>query len=188
MITDRAEAMRAMCSSSTHEHTIMAETSTDVPLTRRRHRTPRAIRLDMTPLVDLAFLLLSFFVVTTTLRHEQVMSLAFSPPGPGRPNDNSLTFLIAHRNECYAYRGAFDKYTTHLQRLDRQQLGLLLSKVTDQEDAVCVLKPHATAKYGAVIDLIDELEANHIQRYAVHDSISADELAMLERKLSVVGH
>lgn len=61
----------------------MADTSADLPQSRKHRRTPRPIRLDMTPLVDLAFLLLSFFVVTTTLRHEQVMALVFPAPGPG---------------------------------------------------------------------------------------------------------
>lgn len=96
--------------------------------------------------------------------------------------------MIAHRDECFAYRGAFDPFTTHLQRLDRAQLDLLLTKVAEQPDAVCVLKPHATAKYGAVIDLIDELQANAINDYAISDSLTGDELAMLERKLAVLGH
>jgi biopolymer transport protein ExbD len=142
----------------------------------------------MTPLVDLAFLLLSFFVVTTTLRHEQVLSLVLPPPGPGSPHDNTLTFLIAHRDECYAYRGAFDANATQLQRLDHGQLRSLLEKVAIQKGLVCVLKPHTTAKYGAMVDLIDDLQANRINEYSVNDSLAGDELVMLERKLAVPGH
>ena len=40
-------------------------------------------RIDMTPMVDLAFLLLTFFLVTTTMPNNRGLSIALPPPPEG---------------------------------------------------------------------------------------------------------
>jgi len=69
-------------------------------------------RVDMTPLVDLAFLLLTFFVLTSTFSKPKVMSLVY----PAKPKDevkveeqkinNAITFLLTE-NKIFYYKGEF---------------------------------------------------------------------------------
>lgn len=67
--------------------------------------------VDMTPMVDLAFLLLTFFVMTTTFSKAKVMKVVypakpktptFNPP----PINNALTFLLT-KDHIYYYDGEF---------------------------------------------------------------------------------
>jgi biopolymer transport protein ExbD len=69
-------------------------------------------RVDMTPLVDLAFLLLTFFVLTSTFSKPKIMSLVY----PAKPKDevkieeqkinNAITFLLTE-NKIFYYQGEF---------------------------------------------------------------------------------
>jgi biopolymer transport protein ExbD len=66
-------------------------------------------RVDMTPMVDLAFLLLTFFVLTSTFSKPKVMSLVYPakevPPGTPPPVvKNAITFLIT-KDKVFYYKG-----------------------------------------------------------------------------------
>lgn len=69
-------------------------------------------KVDMTPMVDLAFLLLTFFVLTSTFSKPKVMSLVY--PAKPKPNEvippakvnNGITFLISE-DKIYYYQGQF---------------------------------------------------------------------------------
>jgi len=71
-------------------------------------------RVDMTPLVDLAFLLLTFFVLTSTFSKPKVMSLVYpAKPKPDQVIDaqaqkinNAITFLLSE-NKIYYYKGEY---------------------------------------------------------------------------------
>ena len=69
-------------------------------------------RVDMTPMVDLAFLLLTFFVLTSTFSKPKVMSLAY-PAKMDKPVDvnapklnNGITFLLS-KDKIFYYTGEF---------------------------------------------------------------------------------
>ncbi len=68
-------------------------------------------RIDMTPMVDLGFLLLTFFVMTTTFSKPKVMSLVYPPKteepieNPPKVN-NGITFLLT-KDKIYYYTGQF---------------------------------------------------------------------------------
>lgn len=70
-------------------------------------------RVDMTPMVDLAFLLLTFFVLTSTFSKPKVMSLVY--PAKLKPDDvniqqppinNAITFLLSE-DKVFYYEGQF---------------------------------------------------------------------------------
>jgi biopolymer transport protein ExbD len=70
-------------------------------------------RVDMTPMVDLAFLLLTFFVLTATFSKPKVMSLVYpakidpkDPPKEQPKINNAITFLLSE-NKIYYYVGQF---------------------------------------------------------------------------------
>lgn len=67
-------------------------------------------RVDMTPMVDLAFLLLTFFVLTSTFQKPKVMSLTYpakiDKPTDAKPVDNALTFILS-KGKVFYYDGEF---------------------------------------------------------------------------------
>lgn len=68
-------------------------------------------RIDMTPMVDLGFLLLTFFVMTSTFAKPKVMSLAYPAKEvePGKKNppvNNAITFIVSD-DRLFYYEGEF---------------------------------------------------------------------------------
>jgi len=80
-----------------------------------KHEKKRAkkssTRIDMTPMVDLAFLLLTFFVLTSTFAKPKTMEINY----PAKPEDdkdqikvnNALTFILSKENAVFYYYGEF---------------------------------------------------------------------------------
>ena len=80
-----------------------------------KHQKKRAkkasTRIDMTPMVDLAFLLLTFFVLTSTFSKPKTMEINY-PADPKDKKDlmkinNALTVLLSKDNAIYYYEGEF---------------------------------------------------------------------------------
>lgn len=79
-------------------------------------------RVDMTPMVDLAFLLLTFFVLTSQFSKPKVMSLVYPAkqvdnPKPPEKINNAYTFLLSE-DRIFYYEGAFKKGETQLIETD----------------------------------------------------------------------
>ncbi len=106
-----------------------------------KHEKKRAkkssTRIDMTPMVDLAFLLLTFFVLTSTFAKPKTMEINYPADKPEDQKDqlvnNALTFIMTKENQIYYYFGAFmadgvpnptGKANTKLTKTDFSQEGL----------------------------------------------------------------
>jgi biopolymer transport protein ExbD len=79
-----------------------------------KHEKKRAkkssTRIDMTPMVDLAFLLLTFFVLTSTFAKPKTMEINYPAEDPTvKPTkvNNALTFILSKDNAVYYYYGEF---------------------------------------------------------------------------------
>jgi biopolymer transport protein ExbD len=69
-------------------------------------------RIDMTPMVDLAFLLLTFFVMTSTFNKAKTMEINFPAEEKDKTKEppkinNALTFIMSKDNSIYYYYGQF---------------------------------------------------------------------------------
>jgi biopolymer transport protein ExbD len=79
---------------------------------KKRAKKPSA-RIDMTPMVDLAFLLLTFFVLTSTFSKPKTMEINY--PAKPDPNENvkppevknGLTLILTKDNRIFYYKGEF---------------------------------------------------------------------------------
>lgn len=85
-----------------------------------KHKKVRAKKqsthIDMTPMVDLAFLLLTFFMLTTTFGKPKTMEINM-PVKPDDPENqqlvnNAVTILLSGDNKVYWYYGELKKETT----------------------------------------------------------------------------
>jgi len=97
-------------------------------------------RVDMTPMVDLAFLLLTFFVLTATFNKPKVMELNF-PFDKDIPDEkpsevrNGLTIIAAGNNKIYYYSGSLGK-AEKLEKTDYTANGLRKLLVERNRDVV----------------------------------------------------
>ena len=142
------------------------------------------VHLDMTPLVDLGFLLLTFFILTTHLLDQRVMNLTMPVPGPPTLANNTLTILLAEKGAAFGYQGAFDPATTQLQSLGGKAMRNTLRafKVLNEQantPPVCIVKAGEGVRYVNVVDAVDELNNAGISRFSVQDSLYAGERVLL---------
>lgn len=81
-----------------------------------RHQKKRAkkgsARIDMTPMVDLAFLLLTFFVLTATMYKPSTLQMTFPVPDENKPDNktelsNAITLILTAKDKILYYWGEF---------------------------------------------------------------------------------
>lgn len=77
----------------------------------KKRAKKQSTRIDMTPMVDLAFLLLTFFVLTSTFSKPKSMELTFPVPPKDQkeqpPIKNGITFLLTKDDKIFYYEGEF---------------------------------------------------------------------------------
>lgn len=73
----------------------------------------------MTPMVDLAFLLLTFFILTTTMYKPSSLQMTYPvPPDPNQPPppptqlSNAVTLMLTKNDQIFYYMGEFRKEAT----------------------------------------------------------------------------
>ena len=152
------------------------------------HNTPRkgyrkhALRVDMTPMVDLGFLLITFFVFTTSMMTPKAMKLAMpDDTGDPTPVKCSESFsIIVRDHDRISWFGCtdgqpdqpVDGFVSDLKPLRQALIGKLTALRAagiDPRNLVVLIKPLDQANYQAVVDVLDEMTINGIRRYALVD-------------------
>ncbi len=141
-------------------------------------------RIDMTPMVDLAFLLLTFFVLTAALNKPFVMKLSM-PEDPDiekdRPPinaDHLLTLVLGEQNKIYWYLG---ESTPILTNFSQNGVRSVLMKHNAQIKKMMVfIKPLEQARYQNLVDILDEMTIANIERYAIVD-ITPEDRELIKR-------
>ena len=127
-----------------------------------------SLHLDMTPMVDLAFLLLTFFVLTMTLNEHHILEMQMpeqdlktDPPPVKR--ERVLTLMLGEADKVYYYLGSDPVKTTDF-RVDgiRQVIAQAMIK---RNDLVILIKPGVKSRYQNLVDTIDEMDFAKMQRY-----------------------
>ena len=133
----------------------------------RRPKRRIAIRIDMTPMVDVAFLLLIFFMVTTVFRQPQAMEVNLPPKDVKVevPQSRVLVLRVSPRGEIF-WGMAMD--TNPPEKVALREVGKLLrSHLASEPDLITIIKVHREAKYHFMVDLMDELSLSSIERFSL---------------------
>ena len=136
-------------------------------------------------MVDLGFLLISFFVITTEMSRPKALHLNM-PKGEnpttklGEPN--ALTVLLDKNNVIYYYHGNWEDavksnqiYKTSLTApaeirkviREKQQRLDIVNKKEGRKGLMLLIKPGEEASYATIIDMLDEALIHNIEKYAV---------------------
>ena len=155
--------------------------------------------VDLTAMVDLAFLLITFFMLTTSLSKPQSMNLAMPdkekvdvPQTLDVADDRTLTILLGEKNQVVWYYGlpdspiegptktGYGKNGVRKVILDKEKL--VLSKYGDPKKGLIVLiKASKKSNYRNLVDILDEMAIVKVPTYAIVD-ITPEENAMLKKE------
>ncbi len=131
----------------------------------RHPRRRVGIRIDMTPMVDIAFLLLIFFMVTTVFRAPQAMEVN-RPPKDAKVEvaESNVLIMLVDKDERIFWRIMQDPLTrVHMKDLAR----FFKEQVAANPDLTILIKLHRDAKYETMVDLMDELEFAKMSRFSL---------------------
>ena len=135
-------------------------------------------RVDLTPMVDLGFLLITFFIFTTTMSQPTAMRL-FLPKDTEKPEEQNkvkasgaLSIMLGKNNAIYYYEGELLPDGSNFKSTNFKEIRDIIinkKKSTDPKDFVTVIKPGPEATYKNTVDILDEMTINDVKRYAMVD-------------------
>lgn len=143
--------------------------------------TKKNTRVDLTPMVDLGFLLITFFVFTTTMAQPKAMGIVY----PKESNQLSplcescvLTVIPAANNKLYYYEGILQNSDglkeTSFNAEGLRQL-LLAKKETvktargNADELSLIIRPADESTYKNFVDVLDEINITGVKRYFIDD-------------------
>ncbi|RZL53309.1 MAG: biopolymer transporter ExbD [Pedobacter sp.] len=128
----------------------------------------QSTKVDLTAMVDLAFLLITFFMLTTSLSKPLAMDIA--KPDKDAKDENKLelrasqtmTILLGKDNKVAWYMGEAGKSTPTIEGFRDLRTSLLKNKqlVKDTfggKDIIVIIKPAKGSTYKNFVDVMDEL-------------------------------
>ena len=135
-------------------------------------------RVDLTPMVDLGFLLITFFIFTTTMSQPTAMKL-FLPKDTEKPEEQNkvkasgaLTIMLGKNDGVYYYEGELLPDGSNFKSSNFKDIRTEIinkKKSTNPQDFVVVIKPGPEATYKNTVDILDEMTINDVKRYAMVD-------------------
>lgn len=140
-------------------------------------------KVDLTAMVDLAFLLITFFMLTTTLSKSHAMELSM-PDSKGTPSpvdeNRTLTILVGDHNKTKCFMGKQSDNpkeivlgTRDLRReltaRKKEVLAYSSAKVKPERGLIVLIKPDKSSSYGNLVDILDEMAISEVQTYAITD-------------------
>ncbi len=149
-----------------------------------KKRARLGVRLDMTPMVDVAFLLLTFFMLTTTLLTPQVMEITM-PPDSKIPveiaESNLLTLRIRQDMAVFWNMG-----TEAPQKISENDVPKILKEHLQINPKLSTLiKIDPKAKYQTLVTMVDDLNETQGELHQSEKRFSL--VAMDDTDLKLVG-
>jgi biopolymer transport protein ExbD len=122
---------------------------------RRKRQQNDQGEVNMTPMLDIVFILLIFFIVTATFLQEQGIDMR-PPPTPDDPPDTDNVVILVQideRSNVFVNQDATtpDRVIAAVSRIR-----------AEQPNSAVLLQPEDGARHGIVVQLWDEMQQNSI--------------------------
>lgn len=157
-------------------------------------------RIDLTPMVDLGFLLITFFIFTTTMSKPKTMeiNMPFKDENLKKEDQSkvkestALTILLSKDHRVYYYEGIGSDATNppKVEVTNFKNPGGIRQVIIDKKAKVdamvrsgslsatdkttVLIKPDFNSTYDDFVNIIDEMSINGIQVYAIVDISPVD--------------
>ncbi|WP_269237692.1 ExbD/TolR family protein [Flavobacterium flavigenum] len=158
-------------------------------------------KVDLTAMVDLAFLLITFFMLTTTLSKPQSMNLGL----PDKDEDDTknkdikvdekrtMTIMMGENNKLIYYMGLLDSPIAGPKDIEYGKGGIrkeLLARKKSvieytgdkNKGIIVIIKPGKKSKYKNLVDILDEMAITGVGTYAIVNDFQPKETELLEKK------
>lgn len=161
----------------------------------------KSTKIDMTAMVDVAFLLLTFFVLTATMSSSAVMELTMPPKVEEEQEedlykkileDKIMTLVLDENDVVKYYVGITEPEVLETNFSDDGLRKVLLSHIHYAKplckevnnapgcwDPIFVIKPKKQSRYKNLVDLLDELAITQAPKYAIDKFTDADSLLII---------
>jgi len=156
-------------------------------------------RVDMAPMVDLGFLLITFFMFTTTFNKPNTMSLNMPPKTPPDVKvetpeidlRNSISIILGGDNRVFWHQQ--DKTTLTPDQLNetdytrdglRKEILAAKQRAPKPELFTVIIKPTDDSTYEDLVNTLDEMEITQSGKYGIVD-VSDDEVRVYREKSGI---
>lgn len=147
----------------------------------------------MTPMVDLMFLLITFFMLTTTLAKQSAMNVVM-PVGDeptGIPENRTLNLCLGRADKIQWYMGNDNLPLSTPSEINFGKDGLrsvlqeelVEAKRNFKKDLIVLVKPSDRSSYKNLVDVLDELEITGVKKYMIVDTSPADITRLISNAL-----
>jgi len=158
-------------------------------------------RVDLTPMVDLGFLLITFFMFTTTLSKPKTMEINM-PYKDEKVEEKdqtkikesvAMTILLSKDHRVYYYEGLANDPTTppelkitYFKPKDGIRDAIIDKKkrveelkqqgvLTGKDQLTVLIKPDPSSTYEDLVNMLDEMAINDVRVYAIVDITPVDQ-------------
>lgn len=157
---------------------------------KRMHK--KSTRVDLTPMVDLGFLLITFFVFTTTMAKPRVMGIVSPKPSDTESavcESCALTVIPAAGDKIYYYEGMLQPGTelkstgfteAGLRTLLMQKKEKVQASRGNADELSLIIRPTDESTYKNFVDVLDEVSITAIKRYYI-DDVTPQEKILLSK-------
>lgn len=130
------------------------------------HRPKRrvGIRIDMTPMVDVAFLLLIFFMVTTVFKKPQALEINLPPHDVKIEVAQSKVLMVRVLADQRVY---YKRGTDPWARTDVAQMTKVFDPYRANKELVVVIKVDREAAFRSMVTIIDDLDLASLSRFSL---------------------
>jgi biopolymer transport protein ExbD len=140
----------------------------------RKSKSKRSTRVDLTPMVDLGFLLITFFIFTTALSKPTGLKIYLPQSVPENerimtPESGALTILLAGKGRIYYYEGADPRLMQITSENGIRDIILSKKKKSGPEKLMVIIKPGRDSDFHTLVKILDEMSINEVKHYAMVD-------------------
>ncbi len=134
---------------------------------KKKHGKKRiGVRVDMTPMVDVAFLLLTFFMLTTVMRKQETLEINLPPNNQTKidiAESNLLTMFVDQNDSVFYSNGTEKPQPIVFSTLQK----FFKDRAQQNPKLVILLKFDRKAKYHMMVDIIDKLNLADLERFSI---------------------
>src|SRR5687768_4393104 len=141
----------------------------------------QSTKIDMTPMVDLAFLLLTFFILTTTFNKPKTMEVNMpdkvdDPSQQTKINEKDILNLVLGDNDKIFWWIGLEPPVNETNYSSNGVRKLLLEQTRANEKMMVLIKPQDESRYENIVNILDEMDITDIKRFAIVEFSEDDKL------------